>query len=101
MVCDEEIKHKEGDEESQWNASLNLSNSEIFCQENMYLLNPVEKKNDISLEVLEKHGVVKSNILNEVVDISFKNGDDNSFQSSCEYQFDNMQELLFGQVCHD
>ena len=82
MVCDEEMKHKEGDEDSQWDASLNLSNSEIFCQGNMYLLNPVEKQNDIPLEALEKNGVVKSEILNEVVDISFENSHENSFQSS-------------------
>ena len=30
-VCDEEMKHKERDEDYQWDASLNLSNSEIFC----------------------------------------------------------------------
>ena len=32
-VYDEELNHKEGDEDSQWNASLNLSNSEISSQE--------------------------------------------------------------------
>ena len=95
-VCDEEMKHKEGDEDSQWDASLNISNSEIFCQENMFLLNPIEKQNDILLEVLEKYGVVKSVMLNEIVDISFENSHDNSFQSSYEDQFDSMQEeLLF------
>ena len=71
VVCDEEMKHKEGDEDSQWDASLNISNSKKICEENMFLLNPVEKLNDIILEVLEKNGAVKSEIFNEIVDISF------------------------------
>ena len=63
----------------------------------MFLINPVEKQNDILLEVLEKNGAVKSEMLNEIVDISCENSHDNSFQSSCEDQFDSMQEeLLFG-----
>ena len=32
-VYDEELTYKEGDGDSQWNASLNLSNSEISSQE--------------------------------------------------------------------
>ena len=68
----------------------------------MLFLNPVEKQNDSPFELLEKNGFVKSKILNEVVDISFENNHDNSFQSSCEDQFDSMEEeLLFGQPCHD
>ena len=55
VVCDEEMKHKERDENTQWDASLNISNSETFCQENMFFLNPVKKQNDIPLEVLEKN----------------------------------------------
>ena len=63
----------------------------------MYLPNRIKKQNDIPLEVLEKNGVVKSEILNEVVDISFENSNDNSFKISCEDQFDSVQEeLLFG-----
>ena len=33
IVCEEELTYKEEDEESQWNAPLNLSNSEISTQE--------------------------------------------------------------------
>ena len=36
-VCDEELTYKEEDEESQWNAPLNLSNSEISSQEKRIL----------------------------------------------------------------
>ena len=32
-IYDEELNHKEGDEDSQWNASLKLSNLEISSQE--------------------------------------------------------------------
>ena len=72
--------HKEGDEDSQWDVSLNLSNLETFCEEDIFLLNLVEEQNDIPLEVLEKNGVVNVEILNEVVDISLKNNHENSFQ---------------------
>ena len=65
--------HKEGDENSKWDVSLNLSNLEMFCQEDIFLLNLVEEQNDIPLEVLEKNGVVNLEMLNEVADISFKN----------------------------
>ena len=89
--------HKEGDENSQWDVSLILLNSETFCQEDIFLLNIVEEKNDIPLEVLDKNGVVNLEILNEVVDISFKNNHENFFQSSFKDRFDNIQEkLLFG-----
>ena len=100
-VCNKQRDYKEEDENSQWDVSLNLSNSETFCQEDNFLLNLVEQ-NDIPLEVLEKKGVVDVEILNEVADISLKNNHENSFQSYSEDWFDNMQEeLLFGQPCHD
>ena len=51
-VCNKQRDHKEGDENSKWDVSLNLSNSETFCQEDIFLLNIVEEKNDIPLEVL-------------------------------------------------
>ena len=103
VVCNEALDHKERGEGSQINAYLNLSHSSISSQEEgVYLLDYVEEQNDISFEVLEKNEVVNSEILNEVADISFENSHDNSFQSSCEDQFDSMQEeLLFGQPCHD
>ena len=98
-VCNKRRDHKEGDEDSQWDVSLNLSNSEIFCQEDIFLLNLVEEQNDIPLEVLEKKGAVDVEISNEVADISLKNNHENSFQSSSKDRFDSMQEeLLFGQT---
>ena len=101
-MCTKQRDHKEGDEDSQWDVSLNLSNSETFCQEDIFLLNIVEEQDDIPLEVLEKNGVVNVEILNEVADISLKKNHENSFQSSFKDRFDSMQEeLLFGQPCHD
>ena len=73
--------HKEGDDDSQWDVSLNLSNSETFYQEDIFLLNLVEEKNDIPLEVLEKNGVVNVEILNEVADISLKNNHEIPFKA--------------------
>ena len=101
-VCNKQRDHKEGDEDSQWDVSLNLSNSETFCQEDIFLLNLFEEQNDIPLEVLENNTVVNIEISNEVVDISLKNNHENSFESSSKDRFDSMQdELLFGQPCHD
>ena len=54
------------------------------------MLDYVEEENDIYFEVLEKNEVVILEILNEVVDISFENIHENSFQISFKYQFDNM-----------
>ena len=48
-VCNRQWDHKEGDEDSQCYVSLNLSNSETFCQEDIFLLNLVEEQNDIPL----------------------------------------------------
>ena len=73
------------------------SNLEMFCQEDIFLLNLVEEQNDIPLEMLEENGVVNLQILNKVADISFKNNHENFFQSSFKDQFDSMQEeLIFG-----
>ena len=91
--------HKEGDEESQWDISLNLFDSEMFCQELIFL---VEEQNDIPLEVLENNGVVNIEISNKVADISLKKNHENSFQISFKDRFHSMQEeLLFGHPCHD
>ena len=101
-VCNKQRDHKEGDENFQWDVSLKLSNSETFCQKDIFLLNLVEEQNDIPLEVLENNGVVNIEILNEVVDISLKKNHENSFQSSSKDWFHSMQEeLLFGQPCQD
>ena len=82
--------HKGGDENSKWDVFLNLSNSETFFQEDIFLLNLVEEHNDIPLGVLEKNGVVNVEILNEVVDISLKNNHENSFKSSSKDRFDSV-----------
>ena len=101
-VCNKQRDHKEGDENSKWDVSLNLSNSETFCQEDIFLLNLVEEKHEIPLEVLEKNRVVNLEMLNKVAEISFKNNHENSIQISFKDQFDSMQEELhFGQPCHD
>ena len=42
IVYNKPRDHKEGDENSKWDVSLNLSNSETFCQEDIFLLNIVE-----------------------------------------------------------
>ena len=102
IVCNKQRDYKEGDEDSQRDVSLNLSNSEMFCQDDIFLLNLVEEQNDIPLEALESNGVVNVEILNEVADISLKNNHENSFKSSSKNRFDSMKdELLFGQPCHD
>ena len=101
-VWNKQRDHKQGYEDSQWDVSLNISNSETFFQEDIFLLNLVEEKNDIPLEVLENNGVVNIEISNEVADISLKDNHENSFQSYSKDLFDSMQEeLLFGQPCHD
>jgi len=61
------------------------------------LLDYIEEQNDISFGVLGKNEVLNSEILNEIVDISFENSHESSFQSYFEDKFDSMQtELLFG-----
>ena len=44
----------------------------MLCQEDIILLDSIEKQNDISFQTLEKNEVVNAEILNQVVDISFK-----------------------------
>ena len=103
VACNEELDCKERGKGSQINASLNLSHLEISSQEEGFcLLDSIGEKNDISDEAYKEGEVLNSEILNEVVDISFENSHDISFQSYFEDQFDSMQEeLLFGQPCHD
>ena len=80
IVYNKPRDHKGGDENSKWDVSLNLSNSETFCQEDIFLLNLIEEQNDIPLEVLEKNGVVNFKIFNEVANISFKNNHEKNHQ---------------------
>ena len=72
-VCNEELNMKEEDEGSRMDVSFCSSNSEIFCQEEIYLLDPIEEKDDISADTHKRNQVINSEILNEVIDISFEN----------------------------
>ena len=58
-VCDEELKYEEKEQGSQLDVSFCFSNSEIFCQEEIFFLDPIEKQNVISFEMHEKNEVVK------------------------------------------
>ena len=79
-VCDEGLNHKEEDEGSPMNVSSHFSNSEILGQEGLCQLDSFEKQNDNYFETSENNEVVESEILNEVVDISFENCHENSLQ---------------------
>ena len=100
-VYDEELTYKEGDEVSQWNDSLNLSNSKFSSQEKGFCsLDFIEENNDISFETFGRNQNLNSDILNEVFDVSFENSHENSFQYSFDDQSDRvLDELYFEQ--HD
>ena len=52
-------------------------------------------------EESERNQVINSEILNEVVDISFENFHENSLHGSFKYQFDwVLDELQLNQFCH-
>ena len=90
--CNEELDHKERGEGSQINASLNLSHSSISSQEEaVCLLDSIGEKNDIFAEAYKEGEVLNSEILNEIVDISFENNHESSFQDHFEDQLDSMQ----------
>ena len=71
-----------------------FSNSEIFCRKEVCLLDHVEEQSGISFEMHENNEVVKSEILDEVVDVFPGNCHDFSLHSSFEDQFDNVQGNL-------
>ena len=61
------------------------------------MLDSIGENNDICVEAYKEGEVLNSKFLNEIVDISFENTHESSFQSYFEDQFDSMQEeLLFG-----
>ena len=65
------------------------------------MLDPVEEHSDISFEMHEKNEVVKSEILDEVVDVLRGNCHKFSLHSSFEDQFDIVQgNLQLGQLSH-
>ena len=75
------MAYKERDENSKWNASLNLSNSEISSQEKRFCsLHFIEENNDISFETFGRNQNLNSDILNKVFDVLFENCHENSFQ---------------------
>ena len=88
------MNHKEEDEGSQMNFSSYFSNSEIFCQEEIWLFDSTERQNDISFEIYEKNQVVNSEILNEVVDVLVGNCHEHSLHGSFEDQFNKVLEKL-------
>ena len=98
MVYNKAFDHKERGEGSQLNASFNPSHSEISShKEGLCLFDSVGEKDDISAEAYKEGEVSDSEILNEIVDISFEISHESPFQSSFEYQSDNMlEELHFG-----
>ena len=76
-------------------------NSEIFCLGEIYLLDPIEEMNDVSAEAYKEYEVLKSGILDEVVDSSPRNCHVFSLHGSFEYQFDSVQgNLQLGQPSH-
>ena len=81
--------------------SVCFSNSEFFCRKEVYLLDHVEEQSAISFEMHEKSDVVKSEILNEYVDVLVEDCHEHSCQGSFKKQFDNLQrELLLKQLSH-
>ena len=77
------MNNEEEDMSSQMDVSFCFSNSEFFCQEEIYLLNPIEEMNDVSAESYKEYEFSKSEILDEFVDVSPRNYHVFSLHSSC------------------
>ena len=45
-VCNEELNQREEDEGSPMDVSFGFSNSKFFCQEEIFWLDPIEKKHE-------------------------------------------------------
>ena len=90
-VCNEELSNEEEDGGSQMDVSFCFSNSEIFCQEEIYLLDPIEEMNDVFAEAYKEYEVLKLEILDEVVDVSPGNCHVFPLHGSFEDQFDSVQ----------
>ena len=93
-VCNEELNNEEEYEGSQMGVSFCFSHSEIFCQEEIYLLDPIEQMNDVFVEAYKEYEVLKSEILDEVVDVSPGNCHEFSLHGYFEDQFDSVQGNL-------
>ena len=65
------------------------------------MLDPIEEMNDVSVEAYKGYEVLKSKILDELVDVSRGNCHVFSLHGSFEDQFDSMQgNLQLGQLSH-
>ena len=101
VVFNEELDYKERGKGSQINASLNISHLEISQEEGFCLLDSIGENNDISSKANKEGEFLNSEILNEIVDISFENNHESSFQISFENQFDSiLEDLHFGQLSY-
>ena len=87
MVCNKVLDHIERGEGSQSNSSLSHSHSEFssFHKEGLCWLDSVGRKNNISVEACKEGEVLNSEILNEIVDMSFEISHDSSFPRSVGY----------------
>ena len=95
------MDNKEEDEGSQINVSFCFSNSEIFYQNKICFSDYIGENNYIYVETYREDEVVKSEILNEIMDVVVENCHENYCQGYFEKQFDNLQrELLFEQPSH-
>ena len=79
-VCNEELNNEEEDGGSQMDFSFCFSNSDFFCRKEVCLLDHVEEWSGISFEMHEKNEVVKSEILNECVDVLIEDCHEHSCQ---------------------
>ena len=59
-VCNEELNNREEEEGSQMDVTFCFSNSEFFCEEEIYLLDPIEEMNDVSAESYKEYEFSKS-----------------------------------------
>ena len=66
-VCHEELNRKEEDEGSQMDVSFCFPNSEIFCQEEIYLLDPIKEKDEISTNTHQENHFFYSENLNDIL----------------------------------
>ena len=88
------MKHQEEDQGC-------LSISEFLCQEEFISLDSFEEQNDIYFETHKENQIVNSEILNEVVSVSFKNCHEHTRYGSSGNQFNYSQEKLqFEQPLH-
>ena len=83
-VYNEELNHGEEDEGSRMGVSFGFSNSKFLCQEEIFLLDPIEKMHEMCQ-------IINSEFFNEIVDISCTSFQEDSLHDSLEEQFGNMQ----------